>query len=189
MNVWYTISSMKSISRQVIIVNIFGASGYMLLCAAWAFFIAIAVALLIDPSIQALPTDITQNPTNQNTDNSSPALIVAGYVIAALMAAVSVVVIVTLPYLIGKWGSKILRSLMKVLRIPYSQRQLFLTKSVLAVVPLIGLLIINGVFAPETITFAAVYVATVVVATLAIIVFFLQLLLARSLGVSADKTW
>ena len=180
---------MKKIFRAVTTVNVFGAIGYMLLVASWAFFLAIIIALLLDPSVRTLPTDIVQSQATPTPKGPSLAVIVASYAITALAVMVSLFVLVTLPYFVGKWCARMIRRLMTMLKIAITTGQLFLMKSMLATLPLIGLMIINFTLVPESVTFAAMYVATVGLSALSIGSFLVQLLIARRLKIPTDQVW
>jgi hypothetical protein len=180
---------MKKWIGYVSVVNVFGAIGYMLLVATWVFFVAIVIALALDPSIRTFPTDITQHPNLPSPEKPSLAVIVAGYAITGLMIAISAFIVVTLPYLVGKWGARMIRQLMVALKIPITKSQLFFTKSIVAVLPLVGLMIINFTLAPDTVTFAAMYISTVVLSALSVTAFLIQLVIARRLNIPADQTW
>lgn len=180
---------MKKLFSAITTVNTFGAIGYMLLIAAWAFFAAVGVALLVDPSIRSLPSEVVQQSTVHTPTEPSPAVIVASYALTGLVIVVSVFIIITLPYFIGKWGSRMVRCLMGVLKMSITRDRLFLVKSVLATLPLVGLMIIHFTLHPESITFGAMYVATVGVSVLSIGSFLLQQLVARRLKTPAGHIW
>ena len=180
---------MKKIFRAITTVNVFGAIGYMLLVASWAFFVAIVIALLLDPSVRTLPTDTMQSQAVPASGEPAPAVIVASYAITVLVIIVSVFVLVTLPYFVGKWCARMIRRLLSILKVPITKGQLFLTKSILATLPLIGLMIINLTMAPESITFAAMYVSTVFLSAMSIAAFLIQLMITRRLKIPTDQMW
>jgi hypothetical protein len=179
---------MKNIQKQVAVVNILGTVGYMLLVTVWAFFAAILLALLFDASAGMGQPEVTQPPESE-TSGTGPVMVAASYVITGLVILVSVGIVVTLPYFIGKWGSRLLRGLMKLCRIDVTRRQLFFVKGIVVTAPLVGLLLVNLVIMPENVTFAAMYVATVILAAVSLALFFVQLLLARRFNIPVDKVW
>ncbi len=180
---------MSELTKRMTVINTVGSVGYMLLAATWAFFAAIVVALIFDASSKLNPEISMRSVALSTPHEASITITVLSYVLAAAILVVTIAILVTLPYLIGKWGSRLVRWLMRLLHIDITLTQLFLVKGLLATLPLSALIIINVIFLPESVTFATMYIATVAVAVTAIGLFLVQLLLARRLGVSPDKTW
>jgi hypothetical protein len=180
---------MSRLTKHIAAINTVGSIGYMLLVATWAFFMAIIIGLVFEAS-NRLNADIPMQPAVA-PPSAEPSMIVTvvGYVLAVVALLVTIAILATLPYLIGKWGSRMVRRLMVITRIDITLTQLFLVKALLATMPLTALIIINVVYMPESVTFAAMYVATVALAAFTIGLFFVQLLLARRLKVSVDETW
>ena len=180
---------MKKLSRADTIMNACGAIGYMLLLTTWALFAAILLALVFGASYQPGATEVTQTVSPSSASESSAVLVAASYILTVVLVLVSIGIVMTLPYFVGKWGSRILRWLMRMTRIDITRRQLFFVKSILASLPLLGLLIVNFTLMPEEITLAAMYVATVSIGAVSITIFLLQLLLARRLNVPVEEVW
>lgn len=162
----------------------------MLLVTAWTFFAAIMIALMFDPSVRMIPTDIIQG-SSVTTSGGTPsvAVVVAGYVITAVIILISIGVVITLPYFIGKWCSRLLRRVMLAMKVSITKRQLFLTKCIFATLPLLGFMLVHFLLTPNSMTFAAMYMATVALSAGSIVAFLVQLLLARRLKIPAGKTW
>jgi len=180
---------MNKVPKPVAAINVCGAIGYMLLLAVWVLFAAVVVSLLLETAAGGGPIDLSKVPESTVAKEPGPTMVVASYVITAVMVLVCVGVVATLPYLIGKWGSRFTRVLMRLFRVDITRRQLFFVKCILTVLPLIGLLVVNFVIMPEGMTFAALYGATVALAMATIGLFFLQLWLARRFNVPVDRVW
>lgn len=182
---------MKHSVRREGVVNIFGAAGYLLLFAAWTFFLAVVLSFIFDGQGMGRADEVLA-PSAESSSPSAPVGSIAwvvGYILAGLAVLFSLVVLILLPYFVGKWGSKIVKAFMKVCRIDMTNRQLFFVKAIWAAVPLIGLMIILLTLRPEGMTFAVMYGVTVVLSILAIASYFVQAILARRLKISVDKLW
>ncbi len=186
--VCYT-NNMNKLPKRIAMVNTIGAVGYMLLLAVWAFFAAIIIALVFDASSRLNPEVPVQSISLPAPTEPSMAVTVVGYVLAVAVLILTIAILVTLPYFIGKWGARFVRRLMAITHIDVTLTQVFLVKGLLATLPLSALIVINLVMMPDSITFAAMYVATVALAAFAIGLFLVQLLLARRLRIAVDKTW
>lgn len=172
--------------KAVILVNTFAAAGYVLLHAAYAFFIGAIAWLLMFSTIGAKPYDTIIAPaTPTSTD---PANI--GTYIALTAALILVAVLLALlAYLIGKWSAHILRHGMRVVKISRTHRNLFLTKGSLAIIPLIGFIWINVFYLGTDAAIPVLHAATILMALSAIIVFALELFVAKSLAVNPRDSW
>jgi len=179
---------MKKIFGISSTVNILGAAGYVLLLASWVFFVTVTLVLALDPTMNSYPTGSVYSPP-VSPSAPSPLTVVAGYLIAAVMAVLTIVILVALPYLVGKWGSRVLRRLMLIFNIPISRRQMFLMKSIIATLPLVGFMVINFMLVPQSFTFAAMYITTVALSVLSIGLFLVQLFVARRLKIPVERIW
>lgn len=181
---------MKNILRREVVVNAFGAVGYTLLVAAWTFFLAVLLSSLFEAyASQGQSSGVLSPSPKPNPTSAGPVVVVAGYIITGLIAAVSLAIVATLPYFIGRWGSRILKAFMKLCRIDMTKRQLFFVKAILAILPLVGLMIMQFILRPEDITFAAMYGGAVILSVLAITSSLTQTLLARRFKLAFDRLW
>lgn len=173
----------------MIVVNLFGAIGYMLLLATWAFLAALVVSLSLQNGTANSFIEVNGGSTTPVVTQPSITIIVAGYAIGALMAVLTVIVLLTFPYFLAKWGGRLLRRGMGSFHIELTRRSLFLVKSVLATVPLVGMIVINGIIQPADPTFALIHLVSTGLTITSIGAFFVQLLFARKYNVSVDKAW
>jgi hypothetical protein len=177
---------MKKLQPRVVGVNALGAIGYMLMWLVWVLLIAVIVTLLMERSV-VVPT--------QPVETTEPQPIFAelttgvAYLAAAVVVAFTIAVLVLLPYLVGKWSSIGLRGVLNLLRIVPTRRAMFLTKSIVTVFPLIGFFIVMLLLSAPTMLFALLYMLAVVAAIIALGLFFLQLIIARTLHVSERSVW
>jgi hypothetical protein len=176
---------MKKLSPRVIGVNIIGTIGYMSSLLAWVLLATIALALFLN-GLTVLPAQPSEIVSTQPESNS----LVTGmaYVVTGVMIVVTIAVLVLLPYFIGKLSSVSLRWLLKVLHITPTKRRLFLAKSIVTTVPLIGFFVVNLLIGPSMI-FSIIYIVTVVAAAFALGCFLLQLIIARALHVPERSVW
>ncbi len=176
--------------RKIVVANVFGAIGYMLLVAAWAFSLAVILAILFETTGVGQPS-MPLEPTKETVTagSPSPVVMVASYAITGLVVLVSLGILVTLPYFVGKWGARIVKGFMKLTRIDMTRKQLLLVKGCLAALPLLVLMVLQLALTPEGIVFAAMFGATVAASLLAIVAFLMQALLARRQKLSIDEVW
>ena len=181
---------MKKIERRVIVVNIFGVVGYTLLMTTWALFVGLAVVSLFEIS-PASPETITCGSSSVAGSITEPSelLIAFSYLFTAVVAIVTVGIFITFPYFLAKWLARTLRWGMDKLKIETSRRHLFLAKSILATLPLLGFLGLSTMLELVDVLFSSVYIATVGLTVIVIGSFLIQLVLARRLRVPAAKTW
>lgn len=180
---------MKKLTKKLLAVNTFGTLGYMLTLLSWLLFLGVIVLLWgQNAMIGVSPQPIEYN---EGTGPAEPSSLLTGvgFSVTAIIIVISMIVVVVLPYFIGKIGSKGTRRLMKLLKITESKRHLFFTKCSLATLPLLGFFIIATVFSPADITIPAVHVATIVSSLLAMGCFLIQLVLSRRLHSSYDTLW
>jgi hypothetical protein len=175
---------MKQWQPRIVGVNILGVAGYLLALLGWVLLATVIVALLVTPpaGVPVVPSELIQG-------QSLPVWTTGvGYVVAVIVSLAAVALVVILPYLIGKSGSRMLRWILELLHVVPTKRTLFLAKTIATVVPLIGFFIIPFFITP-TMTFSLVYIAAVASAVLALVFFLLQLIIARALHVPERLVW
>lgn len=175
--------------KPIMLINICGALGYMFLLAVWTLFAAALLGVAFDAIEVSSSKEVIEIVDTPQGEASSPPAIVVSYVFAAVLGLVSIGVVVTAPYLIGKWGSRLVRGLMRLAKVDRTHGQVFLVKGLLAALPLLGLLLIHFLRMPEAITFAALYVACVGLAIISLVCFLVQLFLARRFNIPVDEVW
>jgi hypothetical protein len=178
----------KKFQPSIVGVNVLGVFGYMLVLTAWVLLVAVIVALLMQRNIVVLPEVITDTPPAASSPISGLTVGFAS-VVTAIMVLATLVVLIVFPYLVGKWSSRTLRRLSLLVKISPTKRHMFLVKGLVATIPLLGFLIIALVARDVTLTFAIVYSATVIASVVAIMFFFVQLLLARAFRLSDENVW
>lgn len=176
--------------QKAVAPNVFGAIGYMLLIAAWTFSLAVVFAIFFEATGAGRPNAPLEPAKGISTGgSSSQVVVIASQVIAGLAVLLSAIMLVALPYFIGKWGSRIVKGFMKICHIDMTAEQLLLVKGGLAVVPLLILMVLQLLLKPEGIVFAAMFTLTVAAAALAVVAFLVQTLLARRQKLSIDRLW
>lgn len=183
---------MKKINKPRLLVKIFGAFGYLTLVTAFVLLFAVAVAILIHSGV-IKPADATSS-VNQHTNSAAanhPSAVVAifGYVIAVVMSILSLAVVVTLPYFVGKVGAKVMRSFMKLFRVAVSRRSLLLTQIIVVTLPTLSFSIIQLVVHPNSVTFSVMHLLTAFLAIVSIGSFIVQVALARRFRLPVTAMW
>jgi len=173
------------LSPRVIGVNIVGTIGYMSSLLAWILLATVMLALFLNGMtvVPVQPSDVTPVQPVFNGLTTGVAYIVTG-----IMIIVTIAVLVLLPYFIGKLSSVSLKWLLGILRVSPTKRGLFLAKSIVTTVPLVGFFVINLLISPSM-TFSIIYIVTVVAAAFALGCFLLQLIIARALHVPERSVW
>lgn len=172
------------------LVNTCGAVGYLLLALTWVFFASAIVWLGMQSSLLTSPVDLnpSQTPVISQASPSFAAQLTA-YTVTVAMVLTTIGLLLTLPYLVGKWGAHIVRQLMRIVRVPLTRRNLFLTKGMLAVTPLAGFILINLVSEPLDMTLPILHITAIVVGVVSIGCFWLQLATARALSLPMKDVW
>lgn len=180
---------MKKTFNQTILVNIFGAIGYVALVVVWVFALVVVATLLVGPTLLVDSGAVDPGQTAAPTGDTSLTLAVALYTLTAVAIVISIAAFFALPYLIGKWMSRFLRWTLKVIKVPASLQAVFFTKGLLISFPLMVLMAVYYMNAPIDLTLAAMFVATVVLAGSGLSSFLIQWVLARRLSVDSKKVW
>jgi len=164
---------------------VIGTIGYMTSLLAWILLATVVLALFLN-GLAIVPTQPSDVAPTQQAPNSLATG--AAYVVAGIMIVATIVVLVLLPYFIGKLSSANLRWILKILHVTPTKRRLFLAKSIAATVPLIGFFAINLLIDPSM-TFSIIYIIAVVAAALSLGCFLLQLIIARALRMPERSVW
>jgi hypothetical protein len=177
------------VRKAVVLVNSLGAAGYLFLALAWVMFAMAALWLIVQSSITTLPVDMATQPSSSVATTNNTATQIVTYSIGLVVVVVMVAFIISLPYLIGKWGSRVVRKLLRYFSITPGLRHVFLAKSLLAMVPLIGFVVIALRGEPADIALPLLHIISIVMSVAALGCFLLQLWAARVLSLPAKDVW
>ena len=181
---------MIKIPKRIVLVNIFGTLGYLMVVFAAVLFVSVVIMGVMQSPFAPSITDgnsVSKVPTPAG--GSSVISAVIAYSITALLVVVTFVVFVALPYMIGLVSSKLLRKALKLAKIHPSRRHLFLAKGCATTLPLLGFFVYSMTMATVDMMFSAIYITAVVVTVLALISFCIQAVLARSLTIPDKAIW
>jgi hypothetical protein len=179
----------KRVRKALLLVNTFGAVGYLAMALAWLLFACVVLFLFMQSSVVTVPISSSAQEVVSSGGGDSLTLRIVAYAITVIMAAVTLFILFLLPYLIGKWGSRMMRHIMKWCRVEATRRNLFLTKGLVLIVPLIGFIILNFIYVPADMTIPTAHISTVFLALLSLACFLLQLVSARSLHIDIKHMW
>lgn len=181
-----------------VIVNIVGAVSYMFLTAA-GLVAAMLVMLTVlatpltsvflpqEPSRTAAP--VTTVPTAQPPEIMS---MIVSSLFVSMFLVLSLVLLIALPFYIGKHGAQICRRILRGLRLPVTLSSLLMTKAVLTVLTLlVSFILLYNRFVPalngaESITVLAIIF---VIGDIALLGFVIQTVLAKILRSDTQKVW
>ena len=170
--------------------NIFGAAGYACMSLAWVLFVSVVFAVLVDASVIVIPpAPLQAEPAPLLPEEFSAVVIAVGYGVTIIAVLATLAVVILLPYLIGKWGSVVLRRLLSHAKISVTARHLFLLKLGLVLVPTVGMFVMSSLMPFVGGVFHAVLLVGSLFTMLAIVFFVLQLFCARYLRVAAGNVW
>jgi hypothetical protein len=177
------------VRKAVVLVNTFGAVGYLFLLLCAVFFISALAWLFLQSSDVPLSGEVITPETQVSEGGISPAGMSVAYIVAGIVAFLSMLAVILSPYFVGKWSAKAIRWLMKNLRVPLSRRNIFLTKGMLAMVPLVGFIVLNVVYTAPDLTVPTLHIAAIVTSLLSMGCFLLQAFISRSLSVPIHDSW
>ena len=167
--------------------NSAGAAGYILALGVWVLLASVIIMLTIGGTASTKP--VTPEEIPAETALFSGLVTGVSYGVAAVMTVVSIVVFVLLPYWVGKVGSGALHWIAKRLKIAPTNQHILMAKGVATALPLVGFWVVLVVAGELPLALAMTYIAAVAMATAALLLFLLQLALARLLRVPSDKVW
>ena len=179
----------KQLPKRVIAVNVLGAAGYLLTLTAWVLFLTVALLLVADASVITVPTEVPQAAEPPLTADVSGAARIASYALAVIATLVTVGILATLPYFIGKYLSRGARRLLRIFKIVPTPRSVFVVKIIALMIPAAGFFTLNMALQPVSMTFASISIAAFFATMLAVTFFLLQLFVARCLHVRDVAIW
>lgn len=186
----------KSMTEQTLrhsqrVVNVFGAVGYSLIIFLYVFLVLLGLLWVLSMGhmdfmgISLDPPDQPQVQSEENSQQPSGVATVLAYLLTGFMVVTAMFVFVSLPYWLGKIGSKWLKRLIRLCQIPVTLTSLLIGKLIacgLAVVPS-SIFVINDI--------GAIYMAITVltVSTLSAVVFVVQHSIAGMSRLEAKNVW
>lgn len=180
------IKRMKKLMLRVVGVNILGTIGYMSSLFSWVLLAAVIVALVLSGSTVVPAEQVDPTPA-QSTPNGLATGI--AYVVTGVMIIITIAVFILLPYFIGKCSSASLRWLLGILRVAPTKRHMFLAKSIVATLPLVGFFVVTLLLTSPSMTFSIIYIVAVAAAAFALVCFLLQLIIARAMHIPERSIW
>lgn len=172
------------------VVNVFGAVGYTLLIFVITLSMISFFSWMLNLGYIASDTSNANRPEPSNTDSTTGdqatliALIFA-YTIMILTGLVTVFVTVTLPYWLGKLGSRILKKIIRLCQIPVTPNSLLFAKILatgFAASPILLLI------ATDISSISLVF-ATAVIASITLVIFIVQHTIAKMSSFEAKDIW
>lgn len=180
----------KPAQKALLLVNALGALGYFTMILAWTLFVAVLLLIFTQSSVISLPSDMPLTSTTSSAvTNDAVFLRIIAYLITAIMAVLTLGMLLLLPYFLGKWGAKVMRRLLVWSRVVETRRHLFFTKCLVIITPLVGFIVINLFYKSMDITIPAVHAAVIFLSLVSLGCFLLQLGSARSLNVNVRDMW
>ena len=169
------------------IVNIFGAIGYSLLIFAYAVSIGVLIMWIIQGGhLEVIgvsqDTSSVVQPDSQNSDNPSFIWQTLTYIFMICMFLVTLFILVTLPYWLGRGGSRVLKRIIRYCQYPVTLATL-LTAKVLTSFLGAALVVVCGLLRIDTIVILTLLSITL----LSLVIFLVQHYLAKTSEVVEPK--
>jgi hypothetical protein len=177
-------------NKKQIIVNMPAALASLLSLTAYTLALAAAAewfikyTSLLTPKIQQLPVN---NPKQAVATGDGLTGALSGSFAIGLVV-LSLFILLTLPYFAGRFYAKTLRRTMKLLKIPFTFRNLVLTKMISYIAPLI-IFIVLGFNPYIDITYVALFLLTFGTVVMSLGLSGVQVFLVSKLAVSLKKIW
>jgi len=179
---------MKRFEKRVIFINIFGAAGYLVLLLTWTLFASVVLMGLMDASVLHMPV-VESTQSEGSRPEPSGVLTVSAYVITGLAVLVSAAVVILLPYLVGRWGSKFVRICARLAKTPLGHRSMLSIKLLLLLAASMGMFIAGFFLPPENTEVFAVQLFGSVCAVVTVAFFSIQHLIAKRMKLKIEKVW
>ncbi len=153
--------------RKEILVNLPAAIAYLLSIVSFVLLFAFVFDVMSPPATPIKEVVVSGGANGLNEVSVSQQ--VATYVLASFMLAISVALMVTLPYYLARTYARGVRRLMRLLRLPQTSQQLMLLKLMIFSVPLVGFTVAILVVPQVTYTLAALTVVNLMCCVAAIL--------------------
>ena len=189
LTVWYTVSSMRNVSKRVVAVNALGILGYMSMLVSWLLLLAVAFVMIVNsPLVVDGHTVVTTTETAPLPQQLSGVAQLASYGVTAVVIAVSVGVFVTLPYFMSRGMSRLLRRVLAALAVSASWRHMYFIKAIVAVLPCVVFLAAT-IFSQPQDTTIPLFVVVFFASLLSVGLFLVQYFTALRLRVAPGSIW
>lgn len=189
------LDKLRRLAPGKLIVNLFGAAGYSLLISVYAIIASVLLIWLVQGGMLSgigIPTDAMNPPqfeiTNDADASSSTTSLVArifANIIAAFMAVTVLFVTISLPYWLGKIGSRLLKRAIRFFQWPVTPMSLLVAKFIssgLATVPIL-------VYGTQDIGNIMLMISLLIFVILAFGAFLLQHYFAKMSNLEAKEIW
>ena len=189
LTVWYTVSSMRNVSKRVVAVNALGTLGYMSMLVSWLLLLAVVFVMIVNsPLVVDEHTVVTTTETAPLPQQLSGVAQLASYGVTAVVIAVSIGVFVTLPYFMSRGMSRLLRRVLAAFAVSASWRHMYLIKAVVAVLPCVVFLAAT-IFSQPQDTTIPLFVVVFFASLLSVGLFLVQYFTALRLRVAPGSIW
>lgn len=174
------------------IVNVFGAIGYSLLVVVYVVMVGVGVLWLVhNGSLEVIgvPAESVQSPVTDGAIREEPDVslfsTILAYIITAFMAVTVLFVMVTLPYWLGKSGSRVLKRIIRFCQWPVTPSSLLGAKIIACGVAMVPV----AIYTIHDMSTLAILWAVIAVIGVSLITFLLQHYLAKMNELEAKEIW
>jgi len=175
----------KRIRKAQLLSNTVATLGYLLSIASYSL---LAAAIFQLSSQMAIITVPTADSVSSHGSQAGETPVVA-YIVTAIVVAVALTIVVTLPYFVSKYYRGLIRRLMRLCRITSSLRAFFLVRAVVIIVPLFVFIAVTSLSQLYDMTFVVLYIATIGLVVLAEANFAIQAFLTTTLKLPHAEVW
>lgn len=180
-------NNMRVRSKQAIVVNAFGALGYLFVLISWVILVSVIFLTFATGGLSA-PVPASTYAQTTSTGGLSFAATLTTWLLAAVAVVATLGILVVLPYFVGKGGSRLVRRALTACHISHSRLHIWLAKALMNVVPPIafGFLTYAGIQGDALVP---LYLAVFFSSLISIIFFSIQYGVAMWLKVASAKIW
>ena len=177
-------------TRSQLRVNLWGAAGYMASIMSYLLLATAVFRYLISSSVivrQDVP--ITSNMPSDGSSSLSLVDTVFAYGVTIVIVVLAAVLLVIFPYLLSRYYARAVRRIVRLYDAAVSLRNLFYTKAICAVLPLLGFMVLTFLDPYFDKVFVFSYIASVGFALLSEALFYVQLRVLRRHPIKDPLVW
>ena len=178
-------------TRSQLQVNLWGAAGYMASIMSYLLLATAVFRYLISSSVIVRQTVAPASSGTSSDASSSLSLVdtLFAYGVTIVIVVLAAVLLVIFPYLLSRYYARAVRRIVRLYDAAVSLRNLFYTKAICAVLPLLGFMVLTFLDPYFDKVFVFSYIASVGFALLSEALFYVQLRVLRRHPIKDPLVW
>jgi hypothetical protein len=183
-------NKLKQIKYKQVITNLFGVAGYNLIAVTTILTICLLgvliLQLLSSNDTIVIIEKVVSGQTGAEATTSEAARYI-GYIFASIMFVLALLILIILPYQVGKYGKMITRKIVTLLRVPDNISTHYIIKAGLSVTSFLPVVIIAPFIKLDAIFEILIFIA--ITDFIAVIAFSLQVAIGALFKLDFQKIW